>query len=144
MVSLHHRECSKFINRLQNHKNNCCAVIYKYFDEANKEKEPVIKQYKPNKKDSVLESFFRVLNSIFGSLIGSFLDVSVSIFNSIHPFNILYVKLLLIFNLFITIFNLNYYSSCEGKESLIVKFLHICLREDFPKILIYNYKCNYS
>ena len=64
VVSLHHRECSKFINRLQNHKNNCCAVIYKYFDEANKEKEPVIKQYKPNKKDSVLESFFRVF---FGS-----------------------------------------------------------------------------
>lgn len=118
MVSLHHRECFKFINHLQNHKNYCCAVIYKYFDEANKEKEPVIKQYKPNKKGFrfgiLFSGLFRVLNSIFGSLIGSFLDVSVSIFNSIHPFNILYVKLLLTFNLFITIFNLNYYSSCEG------------------------------
>lgn len=64
----------------------------------------------------LFSGLFRVLNSIFGSLIGSFLDVSVSIFNSIHPFNILYVKLLLTFNLFITIFNLNYYSSCEGKQ----------------------------
>lgn len=36
------------------------------------------------------------------------------------------------------------YYFVDGKESLIVKFLHICLREDFPKILIYNYKCNYS
>ena len=36
VVSLHHRECFKFINHLQNHKNYCCAVIYKYFDEANK------------------------------------------------------------------------------------------------------------
>lgn len=43
-IEEHHRECSKFINHLQNHKNYCCAVIYKYFDEANKEKEPVIKQ----------------------------------------------------------------------------------------------------
>lgn len=73
--------------------------------------------YKKGFRFGILFSgLFRVLNSIFGSLIGSFLDVSVSIFNSIHPFNILYVKLLLTFNLFITIFNLNYYSSCEGRK----------------------------
>ena len=85
----------------------------------------------------LFSGLFRVLNSIFGSLIGSFLDISVSVFNSIHPFNILYVKLLLIFNLFITIFNLNYCFSCEGIIILHELFFDpsITLRNDQFQVL---------
>ena len=40
----HNQECSAIIESLQKYDDYDCAVIYKYFDEANKEKEPVIKQ----------------------------------------------------------------------------------------------------
>ncbi len=40
----HDQECSAIIENLQKYDDYDCAVIYKYFDEANKEKEPVIKQ----------------------------------------------------------------------------------------------------
>lgn len=40
----HNQECSLIIEKLLKYDNYDCAVIYKYFDEANKEKEPVIKQ----------------------------------------------------------------------------------------------------
>lgn len=40
----HNKECSIIIENLHKHDDYDCAVIYKYFDEANKEKEPVIKQ----------------------------------------------------------------------------------------------------
>lgn len=40
----HNQECSAIIESLHKYDNYDCAVIYKYFDEANKEKEPVIKQ----------------------------------------------------------------------------------------------------
>ena len=100
----------------------------------------------------LFSGLFRVLNTISGSLIGSFLDISVSFFNSIHLFNILYIKLLLIFNLFITIFNLNYYSSCEGIIILHELFfdlsttlrngqfqvLHHQLEEDHIPMLLHN------
>ena len=40
----HNQECSTIIENLHKYNDYDCAVIYKYFDEANKEKEPVIKQ----------------------------------------------------------------------------------------------------
>ena len=40
----HNQECSTIIESLHKYDDYDCAVIYKYFDEANKEKEPVIKQ----------------------------------------------------------------------------------------------------
>ena len=43
-IEQHNQECSAIIESLQKYDDYDCAVIYKYFDEANKEKEPVIKQ----------------------------------------------------------------------------------------------------
>lgn len=43
-IEKHNQECSAIIESLQKYDDYDCAVIYKYFDEANKEKEPVIKQ----------------------------------------------------------------------------------------------------
>lgn len=43
-IEQHNQECSAIIEKLHKYYNYECAVIYKYFDEANKEKEPVIKQ----------------------------------------------------------------------------------------------------
>lgn len=40
----HNQECSAIIESLQKYDDYDCAIIYKYFDEANKEKELVIKQ----------------------------------------------------------------------------------------------------
>lgn len=40
----HNQECSTIIESLHKYDDYDCAVIYKYFDEANKEKGPVIKQ----------------------------------------------------------------------------------------------------
>ena len=40
----HNQECSSIIENLHKYDDYDCAVIYKYFDKANKEKEPVIKQ----------------------------------------------------------------------------------------------------
>lgn len=43
-IEQRNKECSKIIESLHKYNDYDCAVIYKYFDEANKEKEPVIKQ----------------------------------------------------------------------------------------------------
>lgn len=43
-IEQHNKECSTIINNLHKHDNHGCAVIYKHFDKANKEKEPIIKQ----------------------------------------------------------------------------------------------------
>ena len=43
-IEQHNKECSTIIENLHKYNDHDCAVIYKYFDEANKEKEPVIKQ----------------------------------------------------------------------------------------------------
>ena len=43
-IEQHNQECSLIIEKLLKYDNYDCAVIYKYFDEASKEKEPVIKQ----------------------------------------------------------------------------------------------------
>lgn len=43
-IEQHNQECSAIIESLHKYDDYDCAVIYKYFDEANKEKEPVIKQ----------------------------------------------------------------------------------------------------
>lgn len=43
-IEQHNQECSLIIEKLHKYDDYDCAVIYKYFDEANKEKEPVIKQ----------------------------------------------------------------------------------------------------
>lgn len=43
-IKQHNQECSLIIEKLLKYDNYDCAVIYKYFDEASKEKEPVIKQ----------------------------------------------------------------------------------------------------
>lgn len=43
-IEQHNKECSTIIEKLHKYDNHDCAVIYKYFDESNKEKEPVIKQ----------------------------------------------------------------------------------------------------
>ena len=41
---VHNHEIDKILNRLRYYQDFECAVIFKNFDEANKEKEPVIKQ----------------------------------------------------------------------------------------------------
>jgi len=43
-IEQHNQECSTIIEKLHKYDDYDCAVIYKYFDKANKEKEPVIKQ----------------------------------------------------------------------------------------------------
>ena len=43
-IEKHNQECSTIIETLHKHDNYNCAVIYKHFDKANKEKEPIIKQ----------------------------------------------------------------------------------------------------
>ena len=43
-IEQHNQECSTIIENLHKYDDYDCAVIYKYFDEASKEKEPVIKQ----------------------------------------------------------------------------------------------------
>ena len=43
-IEQHNQECSAIIESLHKYDDYDCAVIYKYFDEASKEKEPVIKQ----------------------------------------------------------------------------------------------------
>lgn len=43
-IEQHNQECSAIIESLHKYDDYDCAVIYKYFDEANKEKKPVIKQ----------------------------------------------------------------------------------------------------
>lgn len=43
-IEQHNQECSLIIEKLLKYDNYDCAVIYKYFDEVSKEKEPVIKQ----------------------------------------------------------------------------------------------------
>ena len=43
-IEQYNQECSAIIESLHKYDDYDCAVIYKYFDEANKEKEPVIKQ----------------------------------------------------------------------------------------------------
>lgn len=41
---IHNHEIDKILNRLRYYQDFDCAAIFKNFDEANKEKEPVIKQ----------------------------------------------------------------------------------------------------
>ena len=41
---IHNHEIDKILNRLRCYQDFECAAIFKNFDEANKEKEPVIKQ----------------------------------------------------------------------------------------------------
>lgn len=41
---IHNHEIDKILNRLRYYQDFECAAIFKNFDEANKEKEPVIKQ----------------------------------------------------------------------------------------------------
>lgn len=41
---VHNHEIDKILNRLRYYQDFECAAIFKNFDEANKEKEPVIKQ----------------------------------------------------------------------------------------------------
>mgnify|MGYP004514548837 FL=1 len=43
-IEQHNKECSAILEILHKHDDYDCAVIYKYFDKSNKEKEPVIKQ----------------------------------------------------------------------------------------------------
>ena len=43
-INQHNKETLSIIKNLQKNEDYDCAIIYKYFDEANKEKEPVIKQ----------------------------------------------------------------------------------------------------
>lgn len=43
-IEQHNQECFSIIESLHKYDDYDCAVIYKYFDEANKEREPVIKQ----------------------------------------------------------------------------------------------------
>lgn len=45
-IETHTQECHEIIDKLQEHNNYDCAVLIKYFDERNKEKEPIIKQSK--------------------------------------------------------------------------------------------------
>ena len=43
-IEQHNQECSTIIKKLHKYDDYDCAVIYKYFDKSNIEKEPVIKQ----------------------------------------------------------------------------------------------------
>ena len=43
-IEQHNQECSTIIETLRKLDNYDCAIIYKHFDKANKEKEPIIKQ----------------------------------------------------------------------------------------------------
>lgn len=40
---IHNRETQDILSKLSNYPNYDCAAIIKYFDEANKDKEPIIK-----------------------------------------------------------------------------------------------------
>lgn len=45
-IEMHNQEINSIIGSLQKYDNYDCAIIYKYFDQANKDKKPIIKQCK--------------------------------------------------------------------------------------------------
>ena len=68
----HNQECSSIIENLHKYDDYDCAVIYKYFDEANKEKEPVIKQCKLYDSLDVVQ-FADIKNGVDFAIVEGFL-----------------------------------------------------------------------
>lgn len=54
-VQEHNQEIKDISEKLQNYQDYDCAVIIKYFDEANKDKEPIIKSCNLHNCDEMIE-----------------------------------------------------------------------------------------
>lgn len=52
---LHNQENRDLLSKLSNYPDYDCAAIIKYFDEANKDKEPIIKSCKLHNCDEMIE-----------------------------------------------------------------------------------------
>ena len=52
---VHNQETQDILSRLSNYPNYDCAAIIKYFDEANKDKEPIIKSCNLHNCDEMIE-----------------------------------------------------------------------------------------
>lgn len=52
---IHNKETQEILEGLLKYPNYDCAAIIKYFDEVNKDKEPIIKQCKLHSCDEVIE-----------------------------------------------------------------------------------------
>lgn len=52
---IHNRETQDILSKLSNYPNYDCAAIIKYFDEANKDKEPIIKSCNLHNCDEMIE-----------------------------------------------------------------------------------------
>ena len=52
---IHNRETQDILSKLSNYQNYDCAAIIKYFDEANKDKEPIIKSCNLHNCDEMIE-----------------------------------------------------------------------------------------
>lgn len=54
-VQEHNQETQDILSKLSNYPNYDCAAIIKYFDEANKDKEPIIKSCNLHNCDEMIE-----------------------------------------------------------------------------------------
>lgn len=54
-VEQHNKECSAIIESLHKYDDYDCAAIIKYFDEANKDREPIIKSCNLHNCDEMIE-----------------------------------------------------------------------------------------
>lgn len=54
-VQEHNQEIKDISEKLQNYQDYDCAAIIKYFDEANKDKEPIIKSCNLHNCDEMIE-----------------------------------------------------------------------------------------
>lgn len=54
-VQEHNQEIKDISEKLQNYQDYDCAAIIKYFDEANKDKEPIIKSCNLHNCDEIIE-----------------------------------------------------------------------------------------
>ena len=52
---IHNKETQEILERLLKYPNYDCAAIIKYFDEANKDREPIIKQCELHSCEEIIE-----------------------------------------------------------------------------------------
>lgn len=70
------QENQDFLSKLSNYPNYDCAAIIKYFDDANKDKEPIIKSCKLHNCDEMIE-YVDSKNGVDVALVENFLTFIV-------------------------------------------------------------------
>ena len=72
----HNQENQDILSKLSNYPNYDCAAIIKYFDEANKDKEPIIKSCNLHNCDEMIE-YVDSKNGVDIALVENFLTFIV-------------------------------------------------------------------